>query len=268
MKRFFKLTALVLAVIMITVTLSSCRYLDELKENRAVYTDDTYNEISYHGDLYRVLDIDIDNSKTILLLKDFDHISSVTTPDVPILLSDMYGDSAYIYNDNTILSVYTSSCRYYIREDKYDEVKQTLTDAKLDHFYIMYSDVEYEEHTNSYRVTEEKYELLGDEATEVVRKALDSPESDRFKYTELGGNNTDYESIGLFVCDKDMLLTQNGNAYQLMKVNGKYYFWNGISYDKYGVYPISKDDSGCIEKIFKDYPGAIEYDNVGQNSPL
>ena len=272
MKRFFKLTALVLAIAMMAVTLSSCRALDEAKEKRAVYTDDTYAEIECNGVIYR----GIDTGNLSFITRDCDYGYAATTSDVPILLTNWFGDSANMLNDNAIFYVYSyhynddgeqehkSGYRNYIREDKYDDVQQAVKGAKLDHYYLTYSDViDYDDYSyEDYRALEEKYALLNDEATAVVNKALDSPLADRIKYTELGDSETEYETIAIFVSDKDMLLTDNEVTYYLLNVNGKYYFWSGNMYDAYGVYPISKDDSGCIKKLFDDYPGAVYYDSM------
>lgn len=141
MKKSFKVITLILAIAMLAVSLCSCRALDEAKANQAVYSDD-HTEIEYRGNIYRLLFpkyhlMDYYGCSTIAYASDKD--------DVPVLLSSWYGDRLQISEDETIIRAMIPTDEiadliddeelyydtmlnwhgaYYIREDRYDEVKE------------------------------------------------------------------------------------------------------------------------------------------------
>ena len=124
------LTCLLLTVLMLS--LSSCKPLDEMKRHHAVWNNEDHTEILWNGAEYRKLP-DLDSE---FLYAD---IVRITDPDVPALLSKIYGrygqtdpDGKLIMLDYTIYDgLYGAR---YARSDMYEKYEAEIRDPKLDHF--------------------------------------------------------------------------------------------------------------------------------------
>lgn len=110
-KRIFSI-ALVLCICLL---LCSCRELDDMKANRAVFTDQTYSEILFNGSTYKLVanwpdwaDITYYNS------------TMVCENEVPLLLSEFFGKTAVFDPEKKVICLEYD--KYYCREDIYDSV--------------------------------------------------------------------------------------------------------------------------------------------------
>ena len=85
MKRTFKVIALCLAVLAFTALFAGCDYIDQLRADHAILSDDK-NSIIYKGELYKRLP-DVKEEETFYWSSNVRNIN-VTDKDVPVLLSD------------------------------------------------------------------------------------------------------------------------------------------------------------------------------------
>ncbi len=136
MKNKRKFLVLILALTMMCLCLTGCAELDTMKEQQAFFTEeDNADAITYNGETYLKID------KTGNLpdpLYNRDHINTVyvTNPDVPVLLSNSFGDILNISDDGNFLygyiytpfeseysGVYESSMEsLYVKAELYDSV--------------------------------------------------------------------------------------------------------------------------------------------------
>ncbi|MBQ3284114.1 MAG: hypothetical protein IJH40_00595 [Ruminococcus sp.] len=291
MKKSFRTIALLLAVILISVSLCSCEWLEEKKANRAVYSDDK-SEITYQDNVYK-----------LILANKIDFVSDysngwtnpyVTTKDVPLLLTDEYGDPISVLRDGTVIRAFadidgfsddfwitdkggeyyaTTTHLYYVRSDKYDEIKETVEKAELDHYYFEYwsygdydyDDAEYSTNMlNDYRTPSRDYQyvLLDDSLTDIVNKALKASTEDKVSYRELSTGDYDLKVIDFYPCDKNMIITQSGIEYYFIQDGDKYYFWDGNYFNDIAFYPLNEDDAAHVKELYEKYPDAVSYEDV------
>lgn len=292
MKKSFRIIALLLAIILISVSLCSCEWLEEKKANRAVYSDDK-REITYQDNVYQVIYAD-----KIDFVSDYSYGWTnpyVTTKDVPLLLTDEYGDPISVLRDGTVIRAFadidgfaddfwtsdkddeyyyaTTTYHYYVRSDKYDEVKETVEKAELDHYYFEYwsygnngyVDADYStDMLSDYRSVEGNYQyvLLDDSLTDIVNKALNAKMEDKVSYRELSTGDYDLKVIDFYPCDKNMIITQSGIEYCFIQDGDKYYFWDGNYFNDIAFYPLNEDDAAHAKELYEKYPGAVSYEDV------
>ena len=259
MKKIFRSTAVILAVVLIAFSLCSCRKLESMREHQAFYNNDDKTEILLDGDIYRAVK---SGNREFLFTNTFDSYC-VTTKDVPVLLSTTEGDYLNINEDHSIINcVYKryEGSEWYVREDVYDKYKAALTDAKLDRYYFC---------SNEYPIdgirefgVRQRNILLDEETTEAVNKLLSVPDKDKLSYKELSDGDYAHKIIYLYRCDKDMLVTDGGSEVSVINDNGKYYICDGRTYDEENILcPVLDEDKEKFAKLFEDYPDAIDTSN-------
>lgn len=255
MKRFFRLSALVIALVLLALTLCSCQYVDDARSHQAFYTDDTKREISYGDHVYKILN---PGNRSFVFTGTYvdDYFYSVTEKDVPALLARFEGDFIDFNEERTIMRMWDS---WYIRDDVYNRVKDALQNSELDHYWFSY--IEYPEEDDLSSDMRQENVLLDDETTEAVNRTLALPEDERISYTELSDSDYGSKIIYLSNCDKDMFITDSSTVY-LLNDRGEYYIWNGNEYDENSIFPVSEDDRAIIKRVFDDYPDAADEYNV------
>ena len=129
MKKFKKISAIIV-VIVICLSLCSCRELDELRDSQAyfnqngiIYKDKLYKAISYADEL----DYDYSHEKHL----------KVTDPDVPVLVSALLAFEYSANGDETIICGGYDG-EWYIREDKYEIYEKSIKNG------INYTDIGFE----------------------------------------------------------------------------------------------------------------------------
>ena len=265
MKKSFKLIALFLAIAMLSVSLCSCRDLDDKKENRAVYTSADHKEIEYKGNIYRQINLGKYNFLSYYM--GGMNTYYVTDKDVPVLLTSQFGNWMVVDgNENHIeVSDYDKGELYYVRDDLYDKVKELVASGKLDCYYLEYWDeidydnLEWDEYDTAY---EESYHMVmvDDAVAKVVNNAENAANNDKISYKKLSPNYQDI--IELIVCDSDMILTDVSPYHRLVKDKNNYYYWSDNSIGEYCLVPLNEEDSQIIAKLFSDYPDAISAEKV------
>lgn len=289
MKRSFKLVALLIAVVLMAASLCSCEELDKKKANRGIYSDDR-KEITYQDNVYRLITAGKYEIITGSYNWDWQY---VTTKDVPVLLAETYGDSMDVLNNGAVLRVTAdisdfpdeawensvgqegyiySTYVYYVRSDQYNEVKDTIDKAELDHYYFEYWGYDEDNYYDStdmlnesrpYASGEDYIQILLDEdLTELINSALKATEKDKVSYRELSTGDYDLKVIDLAPCDNNKIVTRSDVIYYLVQDHEKYYFWDGNYFNDIAFYPFSEDDAVLLKELFEKYPDAISYDDI------
>lgn len=162
--KFKKITATLLLVLTL-LSLCSCDMLDELKQQRAYFTDDTQNSIIYNGETYKKANVSDKYSSEL------NGTVYIVEKDVPVLLSAMLCehqaelsvDGNFIFLDfGTII---------YVKESCYDaflQMLQTPPDR-----YLM--GIEYFDGIEAVVLSEDAVSAINDIIETVVARSL--PES-------------------------------------------------------------------------------------------
>ncbi|MBQ9860468.1 MAG: hypothetical protein IJO76_07345 [Clostridia bacterium] len=157
MKRTKRIIALLLAVVL-CLPFTGCRALDTMRQEQAFRQEDgsilwsgaVYRPLSNYGDLNFPWEADI---PTVC----------VTKPDVPVLLSNILGDSMEVYHDGLFLKGetfhYDVDSGVYCRADRYEEMVSRIA-AGYETEIISYDYEKYDEEewfvNATYTLTEEQ----------------------------------------------------------------------------------------------------------------
>lgn len=292
MKKSFKLIALTLVIVMVSISLCSCRALDEAKANTAIYTDSDKTAVLFRDAIYKYLDT---GEYDFIFYRDADPFTyHVIERDVPVLLRAWYGAVMGMSKDGVVLGCNDASnskiaeayydsvsnqnveygwrTKFYVREDKYDEIKETVEQEKLDHYYLEYwEQPDYDQYMSSgmmdYRASDFSYKrvLLDDKSTAAIERAKKSDNTEEIQVhdrTQYVDNINVKRVLPLQKCDKDMILTKTDMTTYLVEWVNKdyrYFVTEGCTPDgKCVLYEIDKEYCDLIEKYFEDHPDACE----------
>lgn len=129
MKKYSKLTALILVIITFCTILCSCDAIDEMKVKQGFFQEDGTilfnNNVYVKMDIYSNIKYELCGSKLVY----------ITEKNVPVLLSTKFGRSFHATDDNVVLEDNV----IYVREDKYAQVKKEAEKAangEFDYFAI------------------------------------------------------------------------------------------------------------------------------------
>lgn len=263
MKRVIKASALLLIIALLTVSLCSCGSLETAKANQAFYLDNNFkSEIILRDTIYRKIYLGnlsfIDAGNYGLR----ENGCYVTEKGVPVLLSSWYGDLYSISNDESVINVFGE---YYVREDRYEAVKEAADSAVLDHYYISYYPDSY--YSGRYDdIASKHYDtdtvsniILDQDVTDAINKALATVNSDKVQLTQ--DQLYSVEALMIERCDKDMIVTTFDNSLVLLRDGESFYVSGGNDYywaDSYSVYPIEKNSAALIKELFEKYPEAVD----------
>lgn len=261
MKKVFKISALLLVIFLLTVSLCSCRSLETAKTNQAFYRDNFRSEVILRDNIYQKIHLGnlsfIDTGNYGLQ----DNGCFVTEKDVPVLLSSWYGERYSISKDESVLSIYGE---YYVREDRYEAVKDAADSAVLDHYYISYYPDSY--YSGRYDdIASKRYDtdtvsniLLEQDVTDAINKTLATVNSDKVQLTQ--DQLYSVEALMIERCDKDMIVTTSDNNLVLLRDGESFYVSGDNDYwaDSYSVYPIEKNSAALIGELFEKYPEAVD----------
>lgn len=125
----------VISVLAMCLSLCSCKALDEMRANHAIYNENGNIECNGY-EYYPVQGYDLYSYANAT------DIIHLTDADVPVLLSAFLSDTAYINEDRTIIEAYISNNyndSYYCRSDLYDELMQQLNgEVAYEKYYYEY----------------------------------------------------------------------------------------------------------------------------------
>ena len=224
--------------LMLCLSLCGCQELDDMRATHAFWQED--GSILWNGNVYRQLggdgtsyDLDFVYGNVII---------NVTTKDVPVLLSGMFGESFDVSADGTLLEAYNWQTGYimYCREDVYAETEEYLKNGfELATYYYTYLDEDYNSY--NYYLTEYQTNTIND----ILASVMPAP------YTEYEDEEI-WDSLILHGCDKSHRFSQNYLLDLWMTESG--YF---LATDE-DMYPVP----GAFEPIFNDivkaYVGMME----------
>lgn len=207
MKNIKRILAIVFCLI-ICFSLCSCNYIDELRSKQAFY--DESGNITFRDEVYITLP-SCENLKYYT-----EGYGRVTTEDVPVLLSDNYGQSFSFNKDLSLLRI--SQGNYYVREDLYDEYYKVVSSKPpLDRYCISgQRDAHETEKTEYFEI------VLSNEAKQAIDDALQGQKVEISRYYwdgEVTVKLTDEK--GFFLKTTDLrILKYNGKMYVLFFNDG------------------------------------------------
>lgn len=205
MRKFKKLAALALAVLL-CVSLCGCQELEDMRAAQAFLQKD--GTIRWNGNTYRQLEnvphgFQFFGDKRVM----------VTLPDVPVLLSEIYGENFSADKEGVILHSWHYGVEegFFCREDCYEEVAAYLQqEVKMDGYCYTYWD---EEGDLMYYLT--------DAQCAVVDHLITSLE-----FTNAGNNlvfEMDDYCFPLWKCDEKHLFLSDNYAVEIANQKGTYY---------------------------------------------
>ncbi len=218
----------ILLIVVVCLSLCSCKELDEMKRCHALNLGNGVLELNNVS--YKLFKVESDCD----IVFNHDRHVYVTDPDVPVLLSQMgfFKFLPSINKDDTIIYEYDSD--YYIREDKYELYKQSVknginyTDIVLD-FYD-----EFTGETNTY--------VLSDLEKQAVLSAVSSKLYGEYPYID--------DEINLYFQSDDGLF-RDDLFYSIVKSSGEYYIVEYSETPK--TYCTSDESKQIFENLFRKY---------------
>ena len=213
------------ALFVLVLLLSGCDKLDALKASQAILTEDG---ILYQEELYLPV---VPEGNTLNYNYSNHLFVNVTTPDVPVLLSDAFGQNFYANEDKTIL---TNGAEWYVHQDKLDAYNESLqkgvryTDLGFDYY-----DVNQNEHTDY---------ILTDSEKRLVLSCLSAPIKEDL-YID--------REIQLFQQSDNGLFRKNGQ-YNLVVCGANYYVaTHDENWNITGLYPATGEAEKLIASFFE-----------------
>lgn len=237
MKKAKRWIALLVALLM-CLSLCGCQALDDMRATHAVYQED--GSILWNGQVYRQLG-NVEMRDEIAMVYDHQFIN-VTTKDVPVLLSDVFGEQYDVCADGTLLesNYWSEGYTLYCREDVYEETAEYLKNGfQLETYYYSYLDENFD--SNNYYLTEYQTNTIND----ILASVIPAP------YTEYEDEEI-WDSLILHGCDKTHRFSQNYLLDLWMTESG--YF---LATDE-DVYPVPETFHPIFNDIVKAYVGSME----------
>ena len=235
MKKRILIIALALVL---TLSLCSCDYLDELKATQFTWTDGGFSTlVSRDGKEYKALPLGTSLEWTYFGDYSFGYLLE---PDVPLLLGSAFGSGVCFYKNSGIIEMTGEFPRCYCRADRYDEVLDFINSEDGDVGFCYFS---YETYEYIFRVLTDKEKAIIDNALANAKKETEINE-DYFEYLITSVYRVS-EELGIEVHKYDLSLrsaTEN--------LEEKEYFVE--VYDKNGdktSYPIPKEFSDVFDNI-------------------
>ncbi len=211
MKKYVKLISAVLLTVVICGGLCSCKQLDEMRDNRAIYGK-TEETLYFRKAEYKLLPQCDD-----LYIED-ENLGYVTEKDVPILLSDMIGNpvffddkALYITKDN-----YPYAQKVWCRADIYDEMVQKIENYELDS--LCYWNPDYDYYNEG--LVQRKYIVVTSPVAEIIRSAfagegIKVESMGKYEFTYVTFQNCD-KTTTFIDTDTMIMLNSNGSEYYLL----------------------------------------------------
>ena len=248
MKKSVKIIALCLSLMLLTVFFTGCDFIDELRANHAILSDDK-ETISFDGKTYRKLPETADLYSSNFYSEKFDDIT-LTDDDVPVLLAE--GESYTFDYDSTrdIFNVYMPTDKsavqgsffvsyvgicdyenvvYYCNEKDYDKYSEAIKNNKMDRIGFEYDKCD--DYYNCYCELDVASEKLSNEIIDYIVNP-EKMDSDLFMQFENSDFDVDYLSNTMYKCDADGVIANvldgsdifrdnDGNAYYVNSDNRK-----------------------------------------------
>ena len=220
------------------LSLCGCDELETMRSEHGVWQED--GSILWNGAVYRKLE-------NTLSMGEFDFTYSyvtiyVTEPDVPVLLSTMFGEAMDVSADGTILEHYDyrlaeERTTWYCREDVYDEmVKELENGVNLTTYLYYYWDYEKQMSVPHY-LTEEQSKTIHQVLTTVIPVPSNEIPVD--------------DELYLYISDDSHRFEQNTDKWLCIS-ESRYYI---SSYDE--IYAVPMEYNAIFDGIWKAYNDSI-----------
>lgn len=226
MKKYLKITLVFCLIFVLTALLCGCEMLDEMRASQGFYKGE--DTVVFGDDEYKYLttrDTDMDpfygNSDWI----------QITDEDVPVLLSDMFGDGASISEDKKFIG---TADAIYCRTDCYKEMEDRI---KMGFVPETYCYEYYNPATQS-----QSYYILTDKEKDAINNLITSTEATTLPD---GASLSPQYQVYLELCSKDLLFRTS--AFQIcVTENSTYYL---LDYTESGtlVYTVPEH----LKSVFK-----------------
>lgn len=125
-----------LLLLVLALSLCSCRWLTEKRDRQAFWNNEAHTEILWKGEVYRELPtLDVDQLGNTEIV--------ITEPDVPVLLADSFGTFASASYSGLFISFWDYSLyrenphRIFVKDSDYEYVKKAAETEEMDHCSAM-----------------------------------------------------------------------------------------------------------------------------------
>ena len=191
MKKSIRSLSLILSLLLLCMALTACNPVPEMRAQHGTWNED--GSISFNGKTY----LELPYCEELDPISDYEDSIWITAPDVPVLLSDGFGERFNLSNDECFLIKYAGSGSAYCVESVYDAMVASI-EAGAPMLYYCIDVYLYDAETG---VGEYQRKLLDDATTTALQRALAQepvtfPAGVRLEYS-------DAEEI--FRCSKDTL---------------------------------------------------------------
>ena len=212
------------------------------KSDVPVLLSGVYGNILYFGDNdskeapVSVLVYDTNtNSKVVRLFE------SVQAEDVQA--EDVQAEDVQAEDVNDTNEIWTVE-KYYVREDKYDEIKDIIDNSPIDRYYMNKYVIENGEPWNS----KSEQIVLDEEVTKAINATV--KEKNLSKWADIN-NRIDWYMIRLYPCDKDMIITDSTFKINLITDMKDYYLF--YENDVRSFYKADEKNAEVFKRVFDNY---------------
>lgn len=276
MKKTVKIIALCLSLMLLTVLFTGCDFIDELRANHAILSDDK-ETISFDGKTYRKLPETADLYSSNFYSEKFDDIT-LTDDDVPVLLAegksytfdyDSTRDFFVIYPTTDEHSVTGSifveymatydyeNGTYYCNEKDYDKYSEAIKNNKMDRIGFEYDKCD--DYYNCYCVLDVASEKLSNEIIDYIVNP-EKMDSDLFMQFENSDFDVDYLSNTMYKCDADGVIANVLDGSDIFRDNdGNAYYVNS---DNRKAVKLSDEAASELKDVYFTYAAQFPADDI------
>lgn len=242
MKRIWRTVALIAALLMLCGCLCGCDELDAMRARQATWNAD--GTITWGDKIYR----EIPDHYLLSMIETWESVY-VTDPDVPVLLSEDYGDEMWYHTEYpSILCDYYNE-RYYCLVDEYDNViamlkgESTLGFTKWYHTYY-------------------------DDNLEMKEYVLNEEQKTAFEETIAHGNTlgvSEYsECLGFHVSTADGLFTEYAFEAAILteEAGGHYILIDHRAASEFAMYIVPDEHIDTFKQLFDDIYEIAGYEHT------
>lgn len=236
MKKAIKISALCLALIMLTAMFSGCSYLDKLKANQAIIGSDSQT-ITFNGNTYKRLPKDI----TPYMVTDYSAESNysgdvyVNDENVPVLLSGSFYYSSDYDKKTDIFRVYisnngTDDWYYFCNEKSYNDYINTWKSNSLNRIGIEYEKSLYSDDYFDYTLV---LDICDEDLSNEIFDYIKNPQKMTDKTFQIISEDNSIYSLQrwMYKCDEKGLVAESlVDSYDIVKTSsGEAYIANYLT---------------------------------------
>lgn len=236
MKKSIRSLLLILSLLLLCMALTACNPVPEMRAHHGTWNED--GSISFNGKTYLQLPF----CDELDPLTDYGDNIWITAPDVPVLLSQSFGHSFYLSNDECFLIKHSGSGSAYCVESVYDAMVASI-EAGAPMLYYCIDVYLYDAETG---VGEYQRKLLDDATTTALQRALAQE-----PITLSAGVRLEYsDSIEIFRCSKDTLFCTFSFTFMYYdEENVGYLCVNNSEDGSVTYYPVAESDLPLLLEV-------------------